>query len=184
MEFEVDLKVLKALLPLAPKSDIRRCLNGVYVKFEATKTIYVATNGHVLGEYTENEGANNPEDYSLVIPYDTIDGIKLPKYVTSIGALHVEEGRARLVHPGAGLDVGFTPIDGTYPDYKRVMPTGEPSGKVAQFNVEYLYAFGKVNKALGAKNPYSVRVHHNGQDAARVALVGTKFLGIIMPVRD
>jgi DNA polymerase III sliding clamp (beta) subunit (PCNA family) len=65
MEFEVDLKILKALLPLTPKTDIHYYLNGVYVKFEATKTIYVATNGQDVARVH----ISDPKFLGLIMPF-------------------------------------------------------------------------------------------------------------------
>jgi hypothetical protein len=49
-------------------------------------------------------------------------------------------------------DVTFKPVDGTFPDWRRVAPTqktiSEDLGKIAQFNPAYVADMGKVAKAV------------------------------------
>jgi hypothetical protein len=70
-------------------------------------------------------------------------------------------------------------MDDKYPDWRKVVPL-TVSGEVAQFNAEYVGAFGKVHKLLGSK--YSPVIRHNGDSAARVVLTGDA-VGVIMPMR-
>jgi hypothetical protein len=59
------------------------------------------------------------------------------------------------------------------------------SGRVSQFDSDYVATFGKINKLLGSK--YSPAIAHNGGEngadsAARVLLTGDA-IGVIMPMR-
>jgi DNA polymerase III sliding clamp (beta) subunit (PCNA family) len=185
MENTINIEVLRALLPLAAKKDVRNYLNGVYVDFQADKTIYVATNGHVLGLYTE--AVENEHAFSVVIPGDVVKQLKLnPKPGTAKWGdlvFNPETNTARITNPGAGQDFGFTPLNGTtYPDYTKVIPA-ETSGEAAQFDAELLYLFAQVNKSLGAGYPGRFKVDHNGNAGALVHLSRDEFLGVIMPFR-
>jgi DNA polymerase-3 subunit beta len=182
MENTINIEVLRALLPLAAKNDVRFYLNGVYVDFQADKTVYVATNGHVLGKYVEEVG--NGHTFSIIIPYDVVKQLKVGRGTAKYGDLifNPDMNAARIVNPAASQDLGFTSIDGKYPDYTKVIPE-EPSGEVAQFDIELLYLFAQVNKAFGSKIPGRVKIDHNGERGALVHLSRSEFTGVIMPVR-
>jgi DNA polymerase III sliding clamp (beta) subunit (PCNA family) len=182
MENTINVETLRALLPLAAKKDIRRYLNGVYIDFQADKTVYVATNGHALGLYTE--AVENEHTFSITIPSDVVKQLKLMPRTGKWGDLifNPEANAARIVNPGAGQDFGFTPLDGKYPDFTKVVPT-ETSGEVAQFDVDLLSLFAQVNKAFGAKHPGRIKIDHNGERGALVHLSRDGFTGVIMPVR-
>jgi hypothetical protein len=102
-----------------------------------------------------------------------------------LGTLRVdpESNNARIINPGSSQDFGFTPVEGTFPDYQRVIPA-ELNGEAAQYNVEYLYAFAQVNKALGAGYPGNVVLRHNGNSGALIELIDANFTGVIMPFRE
>jgi DNA polymerase III sliding clamp (beta) subunit (PCNA family) len=187
MENSINIKALRALLPLSGDKDIRRYLNAVYVEFRADCTVYVATNGHMLGIYTDKSTPND-HTHNIIIPSGTVKALKVAKankpsaYLGTL-LLNPEANTARIINPGSSQDFGFTPVEGTFPDYQRVIPA-ELNGETAQFNIEYLYAFAQVNKALGTKCPGNVVLHHNGRSGALVKLLDANFTGVIMPWRE
>ena len=183
MENTVNIEATKALLPLAAEKDIRFYMNGVYIDFQVDKTIYVATNGHILGVYTED--AENEHTFTVIIPRDVVKQLKPKKGTAKWGKLvfDPESNSGRVLNPANSQDLGFTPLGGSYPDYLRVIPD-KTSGEVGQFDAEYLYAFAQVNKALGASNPGVFKLDHNGErGAALVHLFDDNFTGVIMPIR-
>lgn len=180
----VNIQAIRALLHLASKGDIRPAINGVFVDFQADKTIYVATNGHILGVYTESTGMSETGHvFSVIVPYEVVKQLK-PNPKSKLGKLiyDPESKSGRIINPAAWQDLGFTPPDLVYPDYTHVIPD-KTSGEVAQFDAEYVYAFAKVNKALGAAYPGRFMIDHNGARAALVHLSDEKFLGVLMPLR-
>ena len=182
MENTINIEVVRALLPLAADGDVRNYLNGVYVDFQVDKTIYVATNGHMLGVYTEESA--NEHAFNVIIPRDIVKQLKPKKGTAKWGTLvfDPEAKTGRILNPANSQDFGFTPPAGVYPDYLRVIPDST-SGEVGQFNAEYLYAFAQVNKALGAINPGVFKLDHNGErGAALVHLFDDNFTGVIMPI--
>jgi len=182
MENTVNIEATKALLPLAAEKDIRFYLNGIYIDFQADKTVYVATNGHILGIYTEK--AENEHVFSVIIPRDVVKQLKPKKGTAKWGKISYdpETKAGRILNPANTQDFGFTPIEGVYPDYMRVIPE-KTSGEVGQFDAEYVYAFAQVNKALGASYPGRFKIDHNGErGAALVHLFDDNFTGVIMPI--
>jgi DNA polymerase III sliding clamp (beta) subunit (PCNA family) len=182
MENTINIEVVRALLPLSAKKDVRQYLNGVFVDFHADKTIYVATNGHVLGMYTE--AVENEHTFSIIIPGDVVKQLKPMPRTGKWGDLSFdpEKNAARITNPGASQDFGFTPLEGSYPDYTKAIPAN-PSGEAAQFDVDLLCLFAQVNKALGAKYPGRIKIDHNGNAGALVHLWDAALTGVIMPFR-
>jgi DNA polymerase III sliding clamp (beta) subunit (PCNA family) len=182
MENTLNIEVVRALLPLAAKNDIRRYLNAIFVDFQRDKTIYVATTGTVLGVYTES--IDNDHPFSITISGDVVKQLKPKPGTAKWGDLifNPETNTARIINPGAGQDFGFVPLDGKFPDVSKVIPSST-SGEVAQFDAELLYLFAQVNKSLGAKFPGRIRISHNGAAGALVHLSREEFTGVIMPFR-
>jgi len=79
-----------------------------------------------------------------------------------------------------GTSVIFAPIDGTFPDWRRIIPK-ETDGKPAQFNPAYVGDFAKVTKALGQGQ---TAFAYNGDGPALVTF-GDDIdgFGVLMPMR-
>jgi len=182
MENTINIEVIRAFLHLASKKDFRPHLAGVYVDFQSDKTVYAATNGHVLGVYTED--AKNEHAFKVIVPYDVVKQLK-PKTATSKWGKLIydpESKSGRILNPGAGQDLGFTSLPNSYPDFYKVIPDNT-SGETAQFDAEYVYAFAQVNKSLGASKPGHFKIDHNGTGGALVHLSDENFVGVLMPCR-
>lgn len=183
MKLTIEHNILKALLLVAPKQDIRYYLNGVLVDVRAQDVTLVSTNGAVL----------------LAVPYpDNIEGDRLiGQWIIPREALEVVKpckvGRATLPitveinADGATTIAGATttttkPIDGRYPDWRRAVPGGA-SLEVAQFDPALVATFGDVHSLLGGSEKFKPVIHHNGNDGALVSGLGRDALGAIMPLR-
>lgn len=170
------LSALRALTVLAAKDDIRYYLNGVLIEYSPTITRIVATNGHVMGVYNdmqENEGSG-----SFIIPRSALDLLKPANKLDQVCITREGTGSGSISVIG-GASVNFTPVDGKFPDYVRVIPD-KVTGEVAQFNPDYIADFKKAYKLLGAK---TFHIHHNGHGGAIVDFARDDFLGILMPMR-
>jgi DNA polymerase III sliding clamp (beta) subunit (PCNA family) len=182
MENTINIEVIRALLPLSAKKDVRQYLNGVYVDFQRDKTVYVATTGAVLGKYVET--VENENIFDIIIPGDVVKQLKPKPGTAKWGDLTFDlvSNTARIINPGAGQDFGFTPLDGKFPDVSKVIPSNT-SGEVAQFDAELLHLFAQVNKSFGATHPGRFKLGHNGNAGALVHLSRDEFIGVIMPFR-
>lgn len=123
-EFTTDLAALFAPVAFAISTEeTRYYLNGIYLHAIEDGDFYlraVATDGHRLGSHSTPlpEGVDTADIFKGIIVPRKLVGL-VPK-----GAINVRlsDTKIRLTAPG----VEFTSklIDGTFPDYQRVIPTG------------------------------------------------------------
>ena len=179
---DINIKYIHALHYLAPKKDPRKYLISVHVKASEGKILYEATDGHVIGRIVDDYDG---EPFELLIPVEVAKQLK--PVMHGMGTL-TQSGDTWIIDDLSGSQRVFKSVEGVYPDIKdtfsRLIGTDAPSGIAAQFDVDLLVNLAKVNKALGAKYPGQIKLHHNGpENAARVELSDPAFTGIIMPVR-
>lgn len=174
---------LKALKPFQSTEEARYYLSGVYLHIFEGELHGVATDGHtlcrtkILSEPAEdNETNENPLEF--ILPSVAVDHlIKLAKDRKG-GACLVDIDETAIFDFG-DFKYETKPVDGSYPDYMRVIPDRtEPSSHGVQ--AEYLK---KAIAALGGKtidietpsDPYAARIL-SSSDAEGV-------LCLIMPKR-
>ena len=183
MQFSIKQSQLKALLLLAPKSDIRYYLCGVFVEFNQTTTRLVATCGHKMG-LLNHPSEDNQGSGSLIIPRDVIENLPKAGKTDAILIFTKEEKTGYWKLDNYGTQTIFGQIDGRFPDYRRVCDF-KTSGEAASFNYEYMVQFLKVQHALGGSKTCTVNLYQNGTSGALVTLAGVdNFAGVIMPIRS
>jgi len=167
----LPMNSLKAMSLLASKQDIRYYLNGVLVESNKSYTRMVATDGTLLGIYQISETAHDDQPFSIIVPNEII--AKLDK---RDNFLSCENGKWSID------GMAFTPVEGTFPDYMRVMPSKPATGEPAQFNHELITRFAKCSRLLvGSKYPV---IAHNGGSSALVDIGLDRFVGVVMPMRN
>lgn len=189
----LSTRALKAVSRFAPKSEVRYYLVGVKVEYAADRTILIATDGHRLAAHRHVCANAIGDPGELIVPLPAVAAAvkmagKSPEMLLEIPA----DGQPRFVCAGGSL--GFAPVDGRYPDWRRVMPVDLPSGPVApvQINADYLGAFGDIARDLSRK-PSDVRFFHAappkdptrpaGMHASMVRIDGAEdFVGVVMPM--
>jgi DNA polymerase-3 subunit beta len=185
MKITVQHDTIKALLLIAPKSDIRYYLNGVCADVRNGAATLVATDGHrLLAVPVTADDVEDAVDGQYIIPRDTLDAVKPVKVPRNDNLpLTIEIVDTRITITGATTATSPT-VDGRFPDWRRVMPKSA-TNELAQFNSDYLASFGKVAELLGAKTKTGATaiIHHNGADAALVTFPASEALGVIMPCR-
>jgi hypothetical protein len=86
-------------------------------------------------------------------------------------------------------DVTFKPVDGTFPDFRRVVPSqktiSEDLGKIAQFSPAYMADMGKIAKIFfPARSKVHPAVHHLGANPSIVTFGGREdVFALVMPLR-
>lgn len=164
------MKYLAAALAVAPKKkDIRYYLNGVL--YDHIDRCWVATDGSCLIRTPNDTASIEGAAGNLILPRDFVEALVKTKQKST--DLSVSDG---LVVSGM---FRCTPVDGVYPDWRRVIPTAV-SGEVAQFNVDVLAKLAAANKALGMKNHGCLIIEHNGKGPALVKLQ-SGCVGVAMP---
>jgi DNA polymerase-3 subunit beta len=179
MKFLIPADTIKALLAITPKTETRSYLVSVCIDVRAGDAVAVTTDGHKLLALpltlADDAPALVPGQY--VIRREALEAVKptlkRPIIVTidpTLAAVTLDNGNAAMHSPL---------MDAVYPDWRKVVPL-TVSGEPAQYNADYIGAFGKAHKLLGGK--YSPIIRHNGYGAARVVLPGDA-IGVLMPMR-
>ena len=181
----INKSALKAASRFAAKSDIRYYLVGVYVEANETETRLIATDGNTM--LIHRMKAENTHSWSGIVPLDTVQAILKHKspYEKKGNHLPIElsecggtEGRIDY----AGQAFVFRPVDGKFPDYRRVIPqsiTGEP----ACYQPQYLQRIQDAAYDLGNAKEGGFGMGYNGNSAA-VCPINDDCVAIVMPLRQ
>jgi len=174
----IPTDILKAALICASQEESRYYLRGVHL---STSNHLVTTDGHrmFVARLAERPSAD------VIIPYNNITA-----------ALKLAGARCREIEVTGDRigQIAYQPVDGTYPDWRRVVPTGEElpsdkpddaSGRV-HFNNRYVGDFERMADILCGKGTIGQSVLHV-TSASNPALVTfgerADCFGVIMPVR-
>ena len=192
MSAMINLKTLKAINLASSDEKTRYYLNGVLLELRPGRVNYIATNGHILAAMSHETDCDLTLD--LIVPSAVIESFKVSKR---------DDGDAILEPIGPGSyrlgDKIFTPIDGTFPDWRRVVgdvncPAYTGIGKksdgttyqplIPQFNPKYISTMGKIGLGLGASG-LSMELHHNEASyPSRVTWDVDGAFGVIMPLKS
>lgn len=187
----IDLQALKAVNLAAIDDETRYYLKGVCLESTADGHILmVATDGYIaVAARTQSEGLE-PLAAPIIIPSTTIKSIKLARKGPSIGELTVD-GLDFTIAPSCAI-VGGKLIDGTFPDWRRVVPQpqgplvtakGEQFRPFAHFNPELLARMQKIGQGLPNGRDIPVLTVFNADSPALVKLTGDdSAFGVVMPM--
>lgn len=186
MKITIKHDAIKALLVIAPRSDIRYYLNGVCVDVRNGATTLVATDGHrLLAVPVPADDVEGATDGQYILPrlaLDSVKPVKVPRGDTL--PIAIEIVGTQVIITGATTATSPT-TDGRFPDWRRVVPASA-SNVPGHYNLAYLGDWGKVAELLGASGKGSgvtAVIHHNGNDAALVTFPISDALGVVMPCR-
>lgn len=157
----------------ASTEETRYYLRGVYVQRAATGgLLYTATCGHRL-MHIHDTNAEMDGDARIV-------GITKPKFPAAwFKPVFLQWKSGVLSSDDNTLLMPAPEIDGTFPDYTRIIPA-TTNGELAHFNYAYLaeYAEAATKSGFGA-----MFVHHNGGNPALVTFQYFHAIAVIMPMR-
>lgn len=122
--------VLDVVSPCISTEETRYYLNGVNFEAKDGRWVVVATDGHRLMSVTTN--AEAPEGFSAIVPRKTIAMLrqklgKVPVDTEVVMELHGTAAH-RLQWKFEDLVIRSKSIDGTFPDYSRVIPAADKEG--------------------------------------------------------
>lgn len=186
--FTFFLNYLKSCVLCASDETHRYYLNGVCLQYDgAANLVAIATDGHRMVCFNVDfaKEGYDIEPFSMIIPKQIIEGIKVDKTIKNVSLVLSTSQEKPYLQYGHNKYY-FDPIDGTFPEWQRVVPTAL-SHVVAQFNPKYIMDFQKIRKIWG-KDSYGPSIAHNGTGPALINLnlVAEKIegFGVIMPYRD
>jgi DNA polymerase-3 subunit beta len=189
MKIYARLNAVKAISHLSASKDVRFYLNGILIEATKTQTTLVATNGHVLGVYKNEEENEIPDNikYEFILPIDVLKNLKVSIIKGELISLEFEPDENSKVNTVIIKSVSITlttqTIDGKFPDWRRVLPR-ETNNEAGHYNPELLAKFIKVAKDFGIK-PHNINLHQNGTLAAALTIDGVEnFLGVVMHMRN
>lgn len=168
----IPTDLLKAALLCASNEESRYYLRGVHL---STSGHMVTTDGHRLFCAKLAEAVSQ----DVIIPLDTVKA-----------ALKLAGRKAETLDLNGNTlgGITFTPVDGTFPDWRRVLPAADGyangDGEPAFFNPDYVYDLGQMSRALGSKTGTAFEIH--GWDSGSAH--GVTFAGredcfaVIMPM--
>jgi len=181
----ICFKTLKAISAFASTEEARYYLNGVLLTLDANGAEYVATDGHRLAARRIDlpEGVDrNTFIGSFIIPTKVCKSFKWNVRMAPDGTAHdAGNGELKLVGPDSTASV-FKPVDGTFPDWRRVVPQSATGVFSIGINGAYLNSVDTLAKELdlGAKN-----CHWNSDGPIPFTFSrDTDTIAIVMPVNQ
>ena len=180
-----DLNLLKAAALCASQDAARYYLNGVEVRVKENVFTITATDGHRLISFKPPAigklDGDMPLPFNVIIPLDIIKALKVTKKAPEGDLIIQPDGTCAIKYQGRSTV--FQPVDGTFPDWKRVVPA-KVDGTVGQYNAQYLADFAKINDMFRDDKAKCLIIGHNGAGPALVHLpIGIDNVAVIMPVR-
>jgi len=179
---KTEIKNLIAVSNFASNDWARYYLNGVF--FDADNNKMVATSGLILGVLSDS--MQDTEDVeSFIMHNDTIKTIVsgLTAKQKKVAKIEITSDNVSVVYQGLVIkNVPYAPIDGTFPDYKRVIPEASDYARGANFGFDTSLIV-KIEKALKVLNK---RTHINFNFNACNSPVLTEvdnFTCVIMPCK-
>lgn len=171
----ISVDLLKAALLCASNEESRYYLRGVHF---ATSGHMVTTDGHRLfcAKLAEAPAAD------VIVPLDTIKA-----------ALKLAPKKAATIEWNDNTFGGivFTPVDGTFPNWKAVIPPVEgfklgEDQTPAHFNPDFIYDLGQMARALGSKTGCNFRIHAWDRNSPHGVTFGGRedCFAVIMPMRQ
>jgi len=175
-----DAKYLPVLDLFAAKNDIRFYLNGFYVEPADAGCFLVATNGHTLIAIHDDSGECKA---SGIYP---VPRTLLPmcRQRSTRGELKIEiagEYASVCDNDGAVLSQRCKPIDGRYPDWRRLMPTEiEQSESPSCVSDAYISMIAKASQYMSIRGRCAIRSCAYNERATAYFFEKTPAIAIIM----
>lgn len=179
MTISISARYLQLLNAARGKNDPRYYINGICVEPNpAGGAFLVATNGHVMVVVCD-EHAHVDKTTILPVPSLIVSHAK-----KADRAVHRED-EWRLVDADGKLVAGAhgAVIQGQYPNWRAVVPKGEPNG-IAAFQPQYLCLLSHVPATEGKRPNAAIVYAHGDQSPMTVRFHGSpEILIVVMPMR-
>lgn len=175
----------------ASKEETHYYLRGVCLEITPKGVTYVATDGHVLfAQHVTSEPQIPPASY--IIPSDVIERARkwVKPSVLADAEVDLEIGDgldARL--SGAGSSIAFKFIDGTYPNWRGIVPTKTSGAAPQRINGAHIVrAQNFAHRALGIDpvdqhNANVSQYYWNGEGPLVITFAPHAAFALVMPMR-
>lgn len=124
--FELDAAAIHAALATVrfavSSEETRYYLNGVHLHADADKLVAVAVDGHRLARVLLPLPAGAEGMPAIIVPRRTLDCIET--VIGDKGPVRIELSDRKIIVVGGKGELVSKLIDGTFPDYRRVIPAG------------------------------------------------------------
>jgi len=190
MRIELPAKYLEAALAaVSTKDKTRYYLHGIFVD---SRGFIAATNGHIAFAAKCPSAKDCSGFNALPDNPGTLDGIIIPQD-TVAGAIKGKGSIVVLERDPNGLfwlscgnvRLHFVPIDGSFPDWQRVIPEQPETLVAAHYKPQYVSALGKMAQSVcGGKKDEdnSFLINQSGEGPAPVTFPDTDCVAVIMPM--
>lgn len=192
----INAKALLATFPCVSTESTRYYLNGVSIeRSEHGGIVAVSTNGHTMSVYHDPNGSMGDLEDKLILNLNKTHAkllkqdkawkdldliLSIDTYAKTISNISRDDHEPRMMCGFDGV------IDGTFPDWKRVVPDlskGFAGNCLDCFNADYLKSFADLGKVFGGKAMDLAINEHGRPSLVRFANVENWF-GVLMPMRD
>lgn len=185
----INTNQLKAAIHCAAAKDVRFYLQGVHLEVCSNGDVHiVSTDGNVLFAglicAPNAQWTDTPQKcpWSMILPLDVVKAAVKTK-APGVTLTAMPDGRYMLA------DRVFAPVDGKFPDWRRVIPSNHEldscEAKPAQFNPDLLTAArDALNEWFGSKKPTGRFVRQRGEQAAVMTGDDMTAVCIVMPLRE
>lgn len=171
MQISIPRRLLAAVSRAMAEKDVRYYLHGLLVEVAGFEVRLVATNGHIAA--AARFTIDTASMLSAIMPYAAIKHAIATKADTVVLELD-----SSCKYSLAGL--AFSPVEGKFPDYRRIFPSRVTGAAAPGFAPEYIAAFAKAGKDLGSRNGPILR--QNGSSGTVVHFYNIDdFVGVLMP---
>jgi DNA polymerase III subunit beta len=187
MTTTICLKTLAAIAAFSSKEEARYYLGGVSIEVTPRCVTYVATDGHRLAARRLFVPEGSPDNTDCIgqwiIPAATCKALKIGKREDGQATLTTSaNGPRSLILAYGNQSIGFEAIDGTFPDWRRVVPSTCSGSTTYGFNGEYLASVDKLGAALDLGKK-TCHWNDNGPACFTFSGAGDVF-AVLMPMRN
>ena len=191
-EIAIRTDILKASLVFAGKSDIRDYINSVCIDLGREGARLVSTD-----EYRLSVCVLDREEYKesrVIIPRAAVENAIKGMAKNSSVLFSFEQGVLRAKQAGvathdmprrvrvlAGDEVTISELDGTFPDWRRVVPK-ESTGEQAFYAPAYVMDMQKAAEILGASKHRRFLIRPNGPVSCGYCLLKADFHAFVGPL--
>jgi DNA polymerase III sliding clamp (beta) subunit (PCNA family) len=163
---DISVKHLKCMLPFVAKQDIRYYLNGLAIQGDKM----ITSDGHRM-TICRLDGDTGLD---VIVP---ISAVKAAIQLAETSSVEITGERIG--------DVFYKPIEGTFPNWKKIVPKAlkKSSNKYFAFNPRYLGDYSKMKVILGCTRYDGIVIYQETEHSPAVIDINEdRFFCLLMPI--